>query len=86
LLGLFFYREDGGDMFLRIISWLLTDYRSLYLTRQNSYISNMLKQGSNNGYFTRIYTRMCVSWHISSVIRAKLSIDTSRSKKYSEKS
>jgi uncharacterized membrane protein YciS (DUF1049 family) len=29
LLGLFFYPEDGGDMFLRNISWLPTDYTLL---------------------------------------------------------
>jgi hypothetical protein len=35
LLGLFFDPEDGGDMFLRNINWLSTDYTALYPRRQN---------------------------------------------------
>jgi hypothetical protein len=31
LLGLFFNLEDGGDIFLRSISWLSTDCTALYL-------------------------------------------------------
>jgi hypothetical protein len=30
LLGLYFDREDGGDMFLRNFGWLSTDYMALY--------------------------------------------------------
>jgi hypothetical protein len=30
LLGLLFNHEDGGDMFLRNIGWLSTDYAALY--------------------------------------------------------
>jgi hypothetical protein len=36
LLGWLFDPEDGGDMFLRNVSWLSTDYTALYLSRQNS--------------------------------------------------
>jgi hypothetical protein len=36
LLCLFFDPEDGGDMFLRIVGWLSTDYTTLYPKRQNS--------------------------------------------------
>jgi hypothetical protein len=36
LLGLFSDPEDGGDMFLRNVSWLSTDYNALYTIRQNS--------------------------------------------------
>jgi hypothetical protein len=32
-LGLFFYPEDGGDMFLRNVGWLSTDYTALYPRR-----------------------------------------------------
>jgi hypothetical protein len=35
LLGLFFNREDGGDVFLWNIGWLLMDYMELYRRRQN---------------------------------------------------
>jgi hypothetical protein len=35
LLGLHFNPEDGGDMLLRDISWLLTDYTALYSRRRN---------------------------------------------------
>jgi hypothetical protein len=30
LLGLFFYSDDGGGMFLRNVCWLSTDYMTLY--------------------------------------------------------
>jgi hypothetical protein len=30
LLGIFFDREDGADMFLRNAGWLSTDYTALY--------------------------------------------------------
>jgi hypothetical protein len=33
LLGLFFDPEDVGDMFLRNVGWLLTDYTALYPRR-----------------------------------------------------
>jgi hypothetical protein len=36
LLGLFFYLENGGDMFLRNVSSLSTDYMALYPRRLNS--------------------------------------------------
>jgi hypothetical protein len=36
LLGLFFYPEDGGDMFLWNVSWLSMDYIPLYPRIQNS--------------------------------------------------
>jgi hypothetical protein len=36
LLGLFFYTENGGDMFLRNIGWLSTDYTALYPRRYKS--------------------------------------------------
>jgi hypothetical protein len=35
-LGLFFSHEDVGDMFLRNVDWLSTDYMVLYPRRQNS--------------------------------------------------
>jgi hypothetical protein len=34
--GLFFDPEDGDDIFIRNVGWLLTDYRMLYARRQNS--------------------------------------------------
>jgi hypothetical protein len=34
LLGLFYDREDGGDMFLRNIDWISKDFSSLYTRRQ----------------------------------------------------
>jgi hypothetical protein len=36
LLRLFFYPEDGGDMFFRNISWLSMDYTALYIRRWHS--------------------------------------------------
>jgi hypothetical protein len=36
LLGLLFSPEDGGDIFLKNISQLSTDYTALYPRRQNS--------------------------------------------------
>jgi hypothetical protein len=35
-LGLFFHTQDGGDIFLRNIDWLSTDYTALYPKRHNS--------------------------------------------------
>jgi hypothetical protein len=29
LFGLFFHPENGGDMFLRNVSWHATDYKAL---------------------------------------------------------
>jgi hypothetical protein len=34
LSGLFFYPDDGGDMLLRNVGSLPTDYKALYPTRQ----------------------------------------------------
>jgi hypothetical protein len=34
LLCLFFGPEDGGDIFLRNVGWLSTDYTAFYLRRQ----------------------------------------------------
>jgi hypothetical protein len=39
LLGLFFDREDEGDMFHRNVGWLSTDYTALYPRRYNSSFS-----------------------------------------------
>jgi hypothetical protein len=36
LLVLVFYPEDGGDMLLRDVGWLSTDYTALYPRTQNS--------------------------------------------------
>jgi hypothetical protein len=36
LLGLFFDPEDGGDMFLRNVGWLLSECTELYPRRKNS--------------------------------------------------
>jgi hypothetical protein len=33
LLGLFFILEDGGDIFLRNVDWVSTDYTALYPRR-----------------------------------------------------
>jgi hypothetical protein len=33
LFGLFFYPEDGGDMFFRNVGWHSTDYTALYPRR-----------------------------------------------------
>jgi hypothetical protein len=35
LLGLFFRPEDGGDIFLRNVGLILTDYTALYPRRYN---------------------------------------------------
>jgi hypothetical protein len=45
LLGLFFGPENGGDMFLRNVGWLLTDYTTLYPRRQ--YFQSCLRQDSD---------------------------------------
>jgi hypothetical protein len=37
LFGLFFYPEDGVDIFLRNVSWLSTDYTALCPRRQNMF-------------------------------------------------
>jgi hypothetical protein len=36
LNGIVFDPEDGGNMFLRNVSWLWTDYTTLYARGQNS--------------------------------------------------
>jgi hypothetical protein len=36
LLGLFFHPEDEGDMFIRNVGWLSTDYTALCQRRYNS--------------------------------------------------
>jgi hypothetical protein len=38
LLGLFFHREDGVDMFFRNVRLFSTDYTALYLSRYKSSI------------------------------------------------
>jgi hypothetical protein len=39
LLIIFFHPEDGGDMLLRNVGWLSTDYTALYPRRQYSFYS-----------------------------------------------
>jgi hypothetical protein len=39
-LALFFYPEDGGEMFLRNVRWLSTDYMALYPRRYHSSLFN----------------------------------------------
>jgi hypothetical protein len=40
LLDLFFDGDDGGDLFLRTVGWLSTEYTALYTRRQNSSQTN----------------------------------------------
>jgi hypothetical protein len=46
LLGLFFYPENGGDMFLRNVIYLSTNYTALYPRRENSSENYCLQQCS----------------------------------------
>jgi hypothetical protein len=51
LLNLFFDPADGGDMFLRNIGWLSTDYTALYPRRYNHRYDNL-----------RFYIVMFIVW------------------------
>jgi hypothetical protein len=42
VLGSFFDPEDGGNMFLRNIDWLSTDYTALYRRRENTLLILLL--------------------------------------------
>jgi hypothetical protein len=44
LLGLFFYPEDGGDIFTLNIGCLPTDYTALYSRRYNKILQNLNRQ------------------------------------------
>jgi hypothetical protein len=57
LLGLFFYPEDGGDVFLRNVSWHSMDYTMLYpLTLHNHRCENLKSYtGSYCWVISRVY-------------------------------
>jgi hypothetical protein len=46
-LGLFFDTEDGGDLFLRNVGWLSTDYTALFPRRENSSRTTVIQNQLN---------------------------------------
>jgi hypothetical protein len=64
-LGLLFYPEDGGDMLVRNVGWLSTDYTALYSKRHKS--SNVMMDwlcnlSTNYGAVFRCCV-FCALWH-----------------------
>jgi hypothetical protein len=60
LLGLFFDREDGGDIFLRNFGRLSTDYTALYPKRQNSAIRFLSYGSPEDGSITNFLNAVVV--------------------------
>jgi hypothetical protein len=53
-LGVFSGPEDGGNMFLRNVGSLSTDYTALYPRKQNSLRSNFSNASLVGGHFQRV--------------------------------
>jgi hypothetical protein len=43
LLGLFFDPDDGGDMLLRNVGWLSTDYTALYPRKTELFMTTAVR-------------------------------------------
>jgi hypothetical protein len=58
LLGLFFYSEDGGEMFIRKVTWLSADYRAIY---PRKFIISHMTSGQSS--WLQIQRSRFNSWH-----------------------
>jgi hypothetical protein len=66
LAWLIFYPEVGGDMFLRNVGWLSTDYTALYPKRSKSSSMLLSHHSNSHGYRTHwqkyLLTELRTSW------------------------
>jgi hypothetical protein len=76
LLGLFFDLEDGGDIFLRNVSWLSMDYMALYPRRWNSseneYCAFVIRPSTGSSWKTEVLPscnvqHLCTYQHIKNL-------------------
>jgi hypothetical protein len=54
-LGLFFDPEDEGDIFLRNVGWLSTNYTELYPRRQNSSFCGLFSKDLSTSKYSMEY-------------------------------